>query len=130
MANLKEVVRKILRQMARDSQGAPGLKYQKFRELLKVMGFTDRQVEPLNLRLELLESFMDLGVPGTKKTAKQDIWQFPSGSLTIIDLSCPFVDESMACVLFDICLSLFLGQQTKVGRVVALDEAHKVNSLT
>ena len=31
----------------------------------------------------------------------------------------------MACSLFNICLSLFLEQPSKVGRVVALDEAHK-----
>lgn len=31
----------------------------------------------------------------------------------------------MACSLFDICLSLFLEQTSEIGRVVALDEAHK-----
>lgn len=31
----------------------------------------------------------------------------------------------MACALFTICLSLFLEQETEIGRVVALDEAHK-----
>lgn len=31
----------------------------------------------------------------------------------------------MACLLFNICLSLFLEQKSDVGRVVALDEAHK-----
>ena len=31
----------------------------------------------------------------------------------------------MACSLFNICLSLFLEQSSSVGRVVALDEAHK-----
>lgn len=31
----------------------------------------------------------------------------------------------MACSLLGICLSLFLEQATKTGRVVALDEAHK-----
>lgn len=31
----------------------------------------------------------------------------------------------MACSLFGICLSLFAEQKTDVGRVVALDEAHK-----
>ncbi|KAK1503865.1 uncharacterized protein CCOS01_16940 [Colletotrichum costaricense] len=31
----------------------------------------------------------------------------------------------MACLLFNICLSLFLEQKSHVGRVVALDEAHK-----
>lgn len=31
----------------------------------------------------------------------------------------------MACSLFGICLSLFLEQESSIGRVVALDEAHK-----
>jgi hypothetical protein len=31
----------------------------------------------------------------------------------------------MACSLFGICLSLFLEQTTQIGRIVALDEAHK-----
>lgn len=31
----------------------------------------------------------------------------------------------MACSLFNICLSLFLEQKTTIGRVVAVDEAHK-----
>lgn len=33
--------------------------------------------------------------------------------------------EETACSLFNICLSLFLEQSPQVGRVVALDEAHK-----
>ncbi|KAI1266183.1 hypothetical protein F5Y18DRAFT_23212 [Xylariaceae sp. FL1019] len=31
----------------------------------------------------------------------------------------------MACVLFNICLSIFLEQDSSIGRVVALDEAHR-----
>jgi hypothetical protein len=50
------------------------------------------------------------------------------GSLTIVDLSCPCVTAEGACALFNMCLSIFLEQKTKSGRVVALDEAHRVNS--
>jgi len=56
-----------------------------------------------------------------------EIWSFEPGSLTIIDLSCPFVDESAACAMFNICLALFLEDRTQAGRIVALDEAHKVS---
>lgn len=42
-----------------------------------------------------------------------------------MDLSCPCVTAELACSLFNICLSLFLEQKTSVGRVVAMDEAHK-----
>lgn len=48
-----------------------------------------------------------------------------SGQLTIIDLSCPCVTPEMACALFNICLSLFLQQPATMGRIIALDEAHK-----
>ena len=58
--------------------------------------------------------------------AKTGIWSFEPGSLTIVDLSCPFVDEGAACAMFNICLALFLEDRQKAGRIVALDEAHKV----
>lgn len=43
----------------------------------------------------------------------------------MVDLSCPCVTAELACSLFNICLSLFLEQKSPVGRVVAMDEAHK-----
>ena len=55
-----------------------------------------------------------------------DAWQFKPGTLTIVDLSCPFVDENAACALFSICLELFLEDRSSTGRILALDEAHKV----
>ena len=60
---------------------------------------------------------------------KPDIWSFEPGSLTIVDLSCPFVDDGAACALFNISLALFLENRGDVGRIVALDEAHKVSHL-
>ncbi len=47
----------------------------------------------------------------------------------IVDLSCPFVDGNAACALFDICLELLLEDRSNVGRIVALDETHKVWSV-
>ena len=61
-----------------------------------------------------------------KEEANASAWSFAPGTLTIIDLSCPFVDDSAACALFTICLELFLENRGDVSRVVALDEAHKV----
>jgi len=58
--------------------------------------------------------------------AKSNIWSFEPGTLTIVDLSCPFVDEGAACAMFGICLALFLEDRQAAGRIVALDEAHKV----
>jgi len=47
--------------------------------------------------------------------------------LTIVDLSCPFVDSGSACVLFNICIGQFLSatKAEAVGKVIAVDEAHK-----
>lgn len=56
---------------------------------------------------------------------KATTWSFAPGSLTIIDLSCPFVDESAACAMFNICLALFLEEGANTGRMIVLDEAHK-----
>ncbi|KAL9101853.1 MAG: hypothetical protein Q9163_002937 [Psora crenata] len=56
---------------------------------------------------------------------KATIWSFEPGTLTIVDLSCPFVDESAACAMFNIVMALFLEERGKAGRMVALDEAHK-----
>ncbi|MCJ1437268.1 hypothetical protein MMC27_006654 [Xylographa pallens] len=165
-----EVIHRILRQMAIESQGAKGLDYNKFRYRLALEGFSRDQNGPLKLRLDLLESFMDeqrkppsVYVPpprpvfaatkaGRKSErawdteqennksrfdqeklekekarieTKRKTWSFQPGSLTIVDLSCPFVDDSAACALFTICLELFLENRGDVGRVVALDEAHK-----
>ena len=62
----------------------------------------------------------------TEAEQQARFWDFAPGSLTIVDLSCPFVDDSAACALFTICLELFLESRGDVGRVIALDEAHKV----
>lgn len=97
---------------------------------------------PLKQRLDPLESFMvSAHADGytMKDTKPQQQSQKPkeskakgtnreprSGQLTIVDLSCPCVTAEMACSLFNICLSLFLEQKADdVGRVIALDEAHK-----
>ena len=63
----------------------------------------------------------------TDAEARARAWKFEPGTLTIIDLSGPFVDESAACTLFSICLDLFLENRDRAGRIVALDEAHKVS---
>lgn len=104
-------------------------------------GFDSRQNGSLDMRLQLLESFLSL-TGNTQKEKKlktnggapqQDIFKNKSGELTIVDLSDPFVDAPTACTLFDICLTLFLEGKIEeegqsIGRVIALDEAHKVCS--
>ncbi|MCJ1425207.1 hypothetical protein MMC29_003095 [Sticta canariensis] len=153
-----EVTCRIMRQMAIESRGAPGLNYAAFKRRLSEETFSAQQSALLNIRLNLLESFMELpdtagalyeqearpefaqtkqGKMAEKKWEKeqadkvklnkaQNIWSFEPGSLTIVDLSCPFVDEAAACALFNMCLALFLESRGDVGRIIALDEAHKV----
>jgi hypothetical protein len=54
--------------------------------------------------------------------------RFASGQLTIIDLSDPFLDAASACGLFEIILRLFVRADVGTGKVVVMDEAHKVCS--
>ena len=58
------MVLKILREMAVESCGAPGLDYNAFREKLDEEELTGQQAAPLKIRLELLESFMHLPSKG------------------------------------------------------------------
>ena len=141
--------------MAVENQGTPGFEYSTFRSRVDAEAFTGQQSSPLKLRLELLESFMErsckmkdkqrapyppsskAGRPGrsaqgdrkgsTEKESIDSVWDFTPGTLTIVDLSCPFVDESSACALFSICLDLFLESRDSSSRIIALDEAHKVD---
>lgn len=119
-----EVILKILRRMAVDSKGAD-FSYSVFRKLLdeESYRFTREQSKPMNMRLDLLESFM---VSNARKSKdKTSLLNLQPGTLTIIDLSDPFVDASTVCVLFDFCLSLVKENAPSAGLVVALDEAHK-----
>lgn len=121
--------------MAMKNTDSAGLKYQDFKERLDSEKFNEGQRLMLNARLQLLESFMSpredakwMNVDDAKerrKIAQPGIWSFQPGSLTIVDLSCPFVDESTACAMFNICLAIFLEERGKTSRIVALDEAHK-----
>jgi len=120
----------ILKEMAIDYHGETGFSYRNFTQRLQVeaAGFVGTQKGPMTMRLALLESFMDSGKLRRKlKTiVKDDVFSVKAGTLTIIDLTDPFVDSSGACVLFDISLALFLDSNKSIGKVVALDEAHKV----
>ncbi|KAL2269364.1 hypothetical protein VTJ83DRAFT_1548 [Remersonia thermophila] len=135
------VVQRILRDLRIDQQRTGArFNYTAFKKALSREDLTEMQLAPLKQRLETLESFMvesqakafnmfasgKQPPKGQKPSAKGTSWTPTKGQLTIVDLSCPCVTPEMACSLFNICLSLFLEQKaTAVGRVVALDEAHK-----
>ncbi|KAI5781295.1 hypothetical protein EDC01DRAFT_710193 [Geopyxis carbonaria] len=118
-------VTKVLRDMAASSPSG-GLSYLDFLDRLDSLRLSSAQRGPLQQRLDLLESFLDLS-----SDAPPPHFQFPPGSLTIVDLSCPFVDESTACVLFNTLLGLYLeAPASAAGKLVAVDEAHKYLNTT
>ncbi|CAG9977974.1 unnamed protein product [Clonostachys byssicola] len=144
------VLNRILRDL-RIEQQRSGLafNYGKFKATIAKEAMLDSQLLPLQQRLETLESFMvkdqapqyKLGMKKKQSqkqshksqqssvdgedVAKGNIWFPKPGQLTIVDLSCPCITAELACSLFGICLSLFLEQSLDIGRIVALDEAHK-----
>ncbi|KAL6910252.1 hypothetical protein GGI43DRAFT_5236 [Trichoderma evansii] len=127
------VVQRILKDLRIEQQESnTTFNYRKFKKRLMNEDLAAGQLGPLQQRLDTLESFMVkeqvANAPGKSiklKLGKGINWEPKAGQLTIIDLSCPCVTEETACSLFNICLDLFLEQNPNVGRVVALDEAHK-----
>ncbi|KAI0843813.1 hypothetical protein F5Y00DRAFT_267787 [Daldinia vernicosa] len=121
-----EVVMNIAREMAMEGPGV--FTYSRFCERLSKIKWVKGQEAALKLRLQLLDAFISPSSTTTAKRparAQEDIWAFEPGSLTIVDLSDPFLSSDDACSLFSICLSIFLEERNKCGRIVALDEAHK-----
>ncbi|KJZ79509.1 hypothetical protein HIM_00978 [Hirsutella minnesotensis 3608] len=133
------VVTRILRELRIVQQVSGGaFNYTAFKRALDSVDLTPGQMAPLQQRLDTLESFMvkqqvqtanwtgkKKGAAPPQSTKRGNDWTPKAGQLTIIDLSCPCITQESACALFNICLSLFLEQDTEVGRVIALDEAHK-----
>ena len=115
-------VTKVLRDMA--ALGGD-FDYITFTQRLADVDLLPTQRRMLDQRLELLESFLDL--ESFDAGCFEDIGS--GQQLTIVDLSCPFVDASAACVLFNICIGLFLAATSpeQLGKVIAVDEAHKVH---
>ncbi|KAL2059884.1 hypothetical protein VTL71DRAFT_10039 [Oculimacula yallundae] len=111
-------VTKILRKLAMESTG--DFDYTCFRRLLRETKFDNTQREFLEQRLDLLDSFLDLDLDSSSATL-----EFNVGEITIVDLSCPFVDAATACILFKIAKDLFLKSNLATGKVIVLDEAHK-----
>lgn len=112
-------VTRILREMAMESGGY--FDYSDFRDRLNKLKLDRSQTPFLYQRLDLLDSYLDLAGTGTSD-------YFIDGGVTILDLSCPFVDQSTACILFRIAIDLFLYAHPSRGKMIVADEAHKVNS--
>ncbi|KAJ5372464.1 hypothetical protein N7517_004470 [Penicillium concentricum] len=109
-------VTRVLREMAIKSGGR--FDYSEFRVRLKALDLDRSQTPFLSQRLDLLDSYLDLAGKGTDD-------YFIKGGVTILDLSCPFVDQSTACILFRIAIDLFLHAHQSRGKMIVADEAHK-----
>ncbi|PTU20416.1 hypothetical protein P175DRAFT_0502541 [Aspergillus ochraceoroseus IBT 24754] len=109
-------VTKILREMAIESNSY--FNYPDFRTRLSALRLDQAQTPFLYQRLDLLDSYLDLTQPMTGD-------YFVDGGVTILDLSCPFVDSSTACTLFRIAMDLFLYAYPSRAKMIVADEAHK-----
>lgn len=96
--------------------------YERFMEKLneRKETFNPAQIAGLEQRMALLKSLLDNAKGARPKN------RFAAGQLTIIDLSDPFIDPASACGLFDIILRLFVRANVQTGKVLVVDEAHKV----
>ncbi|KAI0103289.1 hypothetical protein GGR51DRAFT_549945 [Nemania sp. FL0031] len=126
-----QVVQRILRDMRLDQQAkGGGFKYREFIQQLESERLSPDQKRGLQQRLDTLQSFMvpeqvDPFYHHGKDVRHGTDWAPRAGQLIIVDLSCPCITTSMACALFNICLSIFLAQDSSLGRIIALDEAHR-----
>lgn len=119
------VIRQLLREIAMDNQDTR-FNYEDFRQRLACLALTKDQTAPLMLRLQLLQSFLlEADQTEVNQAVFRETWTFKPETLTIIDLSDRFVNETDACALFSICLKLFMADWQSNPRIIALDEAHK-----
>ena len=145
-----EVIQNMLRRLGRQNEK---FSVRNFVDDLKASDFSSAQQQMLDQRLNILRTFSattaedilkqdNPGLSG-KKLAKErkaqgidfdgDCITVENGTLTIVDLSDPFVDAGTACVLFDICLGVIIkthkeavtANKISPGLIITLDEAHK-----
>ena len=143
------VVWNILAEMAEDDPLREGIDYEAFIKKLDACNLNEAQTQMLWLRLKLLEDCLEIEPrkkiisermrakePGQHEPIKpyqrkgdilvEDLWSFKPGTLTVVDLSSDTVTKDAACALFNVCTNLFMADRGKGGRVIAMDEAHKV----
>lgn len=103
--------------------GADNFSYTKFKNSLvqAKKKFNADQLSGLEQRMLLLESFLE---KGNKRTSVET--RFREGQLTIVDLTDPFIDAGNANALFEIVTRLFERTELDTGKVLVVDEAHKV----
>lgn len=125
-----ERVRDILNDLATSSTG---ITYDGLREKPDQQNLTEEQRDSLALRLAFLQTLIR---PKTEQASsdgpaidQDEAWRFQPGSLTIVDLSDPYINPEAACALFSVVLSIFMEGHPNCGRIVAMDDAHGVGLL-
>jgi len=103
--------------------GADNFTFDKFKSSLDKAKktFNPDQISGLEQRMLLLESFLE---KGSKRTGVET--RFAEGQLTIVDLTDAFIDAGNANALFEIVTRLFQRTVLDTGKVLVVDEAHKV----
>lgn len=101
--------------------------YTKFKSCLDAAKkkLNPEQLSGLEERMLLLESFLE---KGAKRTSVET--RFKEGQLTIVDLTDPFIDADHANALFETVTRLFERAIVDTGKVLVVDEAHKVGWLS
>ncbi|KAI6840164.1 hypothetical protein KC332_g2860 [Hortaea werneckii] len=112
-----EVMIEQLRKMATSQRPFTMAEFEKRKE---AQDFKEGQASMLNMRLNLLKSFMN-----ESHTSQKGLFKTEPGTLTIVDLTDPFLDPATVCLLLDICLALFKQNRPSSGLVIGLDEAHR-----
>ncbi|KAF8463920.1 hypothetical protein BDZ91DRAFT_614658, partial [Kalaharituber pfeilii] len=115
-------VTKLLHDMALSSAN---FDYIEFTTRLGKLNLQMAQPGVVKQRLDLLETFLD-----HESTDSDGQFNGRPGDLAIVDLSCPFVDAGAACVLFRICIELYLRKSPDVAKIIAVDEAHQYMTAT
>ena len=77
--------------------------------------------------MALLESFLAKSKGSGDPSLQEN--RFAAGQLTIVDLSDPFIDPASACGIFEVMTRLFLRAKVDTGKVIVVDEAHKVRRI-
>ncbi|CAI6039585.1 unnamed protein product [Clonostachys chloroleuca] len=92
-----EVVTRIIREISMEGRH---FTYSLFKDRLSATKLFQTQETALNMRLQLLDTFLTPELtPHLRKpsAAEQNIWDFQPGTLTIVDLSDPFLSSGDAC---------------------------------
>jgi hypothetical protein len=131
-----QVVFKVLREMAEVHEGASDFNFKHFEKKLAEESLDGKQRMMLNMRLDVLKSFLPPEPVKTYTTKVRTGWNASQvekvdrlygspGELIIVDLTDPVLEPEIVCTLFDIALNQFVAS-TPGGKMVALDEAHNV----